>query len=312
MSVPRTVQNVGLVALAGVGWGLFGPAGKMLYAAEPGLFNGFTVAVARSAWALPIFVFALATAWRVDPPRLDARRWAAVLAASLIFGLGITVVFTVAIQYTSVAHISFLVGISPVTNTAVAALVFRTALDRRASIALALGVLGVALLAATHSSDRSGLLGDVLMIGWLAFFAAYACLLRVIGARMNSVMTMSLIGTISMAMLLVLGLALGQGGAIAHVADAPATAWWFFGEFVGGSMLIAQTAFAAAVRRLGVSIASIGAEYIALAVGIAASLALHEPWGPLTVLAGLVLCAALAVTFVPAGRSAATRARRAA
>ncbi|MDB5027467.1 MAG: Integral rane protein [Candidatus Eremiobacteraeota bacterium] len=295
----RPVQNVVFVLLTGLGWGLLGPASKALYAIDGSVWNGLTVAVARSAFALPIFLFALAIAWRVNPPRLDAKRWLAVVAAGLIFGLVISVVFTMAAQYTSVAHISFLIGVSPVTNTAVAALVFRTALDRRQWIALSLGIVGVAVLAATHSSDKSAFLGDVLMVVWLAAFAAYACLIRVVGARLNAGMTMALIGTISMASLFVAGVLLGHGAAIAHVADTPSTAWWFFGEIVFGSTLIAQTTYTAAVRRLGVSVATIGAEYTALAVGVAMSLALHEPWTPLTVVGGLVLCCALAATFVP-------------
>jgi len=296
--VPRSVQNVVFVLLTGLGWGLLGPASKVLYASD-GVFNGLTVSVARAGWALPIFVFMLAAAWRVGgPPRLDAKRWAAVVAAGLVFGLVISVVFTVAVQYTSVAHISFLYGISPVINTAVAALVFRTALDRRQWAALALGIVGVTILAATHSSDRSAFLGDLLMLVWLAAFAVYACLLRVVGTRMNGVMTMSLVGTISMAALIVPGIAFGYGGALAHVADTPTVAWWFFGEIVFGSTLVAQTTYAAAVRRLGVSVATIGAEYIALGVGVVMSLALHEAWSVLTVIGGLVLCGALAVTFV--------------
>jgi drug/metabolite transporter (DMT)-like permease len=297
--VPRSVQNVVFVLVTGLGWGLLGPASKALYAAEPGVWNGVTVSVARAAWALPIFLFALAPAWRISPPRLDGKRWAAVVAAGLVFGFVVSVVFTIAAQYTSVAHISFLIGLAPVTNTAVAALVFRTALERRQWVALALGVLGVSLLALTHSSDRSAFIGDLLLIVWLAAFAAYSCLLRVVGTRMNGVMTMTLIGSISMAVLLVPGIGLGYGGAIAHATDAPQIGWWFFGEIVLGSTVIAQTTFAAAVRRLGVSVATIGVEYTALAVGVVMSLLMHEAWTVLTVVGGLVLCLALAVTFVP-------------
>jgi drug/metabolite transporter (DMT)-like permease len=137
------------------------------------------------------------------------------------------------------------------------------------------------------------------MVVWLAAFAVYACLLRVVGARMNGVMTMALIGTIAMAALLVPGIGLGFGGAIAHATDTPQAGWWFFGEIVFGSTVIAQTTFAAAVRRLGVSVATIGVEYTALAVGVVMSLLFHEAWTPLTVAGGLVLCLALAATFVP-------------
>jgi drug/metabolite transporter (DMT)-like permease len=297
--VPRSVQNVVFILLIGLGWGLLGPASKALFAAEPATFDGITVAVARAAWALPLCLVALAVAWRLAPPRLDARRWLAVVMASVLFGPFITVIFSVAAQHTSVAHISFLIGLSPVTNTALAALVFRTALDRRATVALVLGVVGAALLAATHSSDKSAFFGDLLMVFWLIAFAVYACFLRFVGVRIKPPVLMSLVGTIAMAALLIPGLALGYGGAITHVADSPPVAWWFFGEVLLGSTLIAQPAYAAAVRRLGVAVATIGAEYTALAVGVAMSLSMHEPWTPLTVLGGLVLCAALAATFVP-------------
>ena len=142
----------------------------------------------------------------------------------MLFGPFITVIFSVAAQHTSVAHISFLFGLSPVTNTALAALVFRTALDRRAIVALVLGIAGVALLAATHSSDKSAFLGDLLMVFWLIAFAVYACFLRYVGVRIKPPMLMCLVGTIAMAALLVPGIALGFGGAIGHVADTPSIA----------------------------------------------------------------------------------------
>jgi drug/metabolite transporter (DMT)-like permease len=119
---------------------------------------------------------------------------------------------------------------------------------------------------------------------------------------------MCLVGTISMAVVAVPGLALTGGAAAAHVIDTPATAWWFLGEIVVGSTLIAQTAYASAVRHMGVAGATIGAEYTALFVGVAWSLAVHEAWTPLTVAAGAVFCAALTVTFVPLPRALRRRA----
>jgi drug/metabolite transporter (DMT)-like permease len=293
------VQNVVFIVLIGLGWGLLGPASKALFAAEPGTFDGVTVAVARAAWALPVCLVALGIAWRLAPPRLDARHWVAVVMAGVLFGPFITVIFSVAAQHTSVAHISFLYGLSPAVNSALAALVFRTGLDRRAVIALVLGCAGVALLAATHSSDKSAFIGDVLMVFWLLAFGVYACFLRFVGVAIKPPVLMALVGTIAMAALLLPGIALGYGGAIGHVADSSPVGGWFFGEVLLGSTLIAQPAYAAAVRRLGVALATIGGEYTALAVGVAASLAAHEAWTPLTVLGGVILCCALAVTFAP-------------
>jgi len=295
----RSVQNVLFIGLVGLGWGLLGPASKVLFAAQPGVIDGVTLAIARSAWALPLFVLAIVVSWRAAAPRLDARRWAAVIAAGLTFGLVISVVFSIAAQHTSVAHISFLIGLSPVTNTALAALVFRTGLDRRAILALVLGIAGVSLLALSHSASGTALLGDALMVVWLIAFAVYACLLRYVGTSVSTLLLMSVVGAIGMAALLVPGLLLGYGGAIAHVTATPSAGGWFFGEVVVGSTLVAPTAYAATVRRLGVAVATIGSEYFALAVGIVASLAAHEAWNPLTVVAGFILCGALAVTFAP-------------
>jgi drug/metabolite transporter (DMT)-like permease len=84
--VPRPSLNLILVLAVGLGWGLLAPASKALYAAEPGVFNGMTVAMARALWALPLFLIGLGAAWRLDPPRLDARRWCCVIAAGVEIG----------------------------------------------------------------------------------------------------------------------------------------------------------------------------------------------------------------------------------
>jgi drug/metabolite transporter (DMT)-like permease len=298
--VKITPLDAALVIIVGVGWGLLAPATKALFAADPAAFDGLSVAVARAAWALPLFAIMLAITWALQRPRLDARRWLAIAGAGLCFGLGITVVFSIAAQHTSVAHISFLIGTSPVTNSLAAALAFRLPIDRRQRISLTLGVIGIVLLASSQTGGRAGLFGDALMLIWLASFAVYAVLLRYVGPGVSSAFTMSAVGVVAMASVLAVGVVepASLRGA-PHVIDTPWSALWFFGEIVGGSTLIAQTAYANAVRRLGVSIATIGAEYTAIAVGMTASVLAHEPWSMLTVLAGLTLVGALAVTFVP-------------
>ena len=294
------VLDIASVVLVGVGWGLLAPATKALFHIDPAVFYGLSVAVARAAWALPVFLIVFGIAYALERPRLEARRWLAIAGAGLTFGLGITIVFSIAAMHTSVSHISFLIGTSPVTNSIAAAIAFRLPVDRRQRIALNLGVIGVGLLAASQTGGRAGLLGDGLMLIWLASFAAYAVLLRFVGPGVSSTFTMSAVGTVAMASVLVVGaLQPDSLRAAAHVFDTPASAWWFFGEIVAGSTLIAQTAYARAVRRLGVSIATIGAEYTALAVGITASIVAREPWSIVTVVAGLTLCGALAATFVP-------------
>ncbi|HTJ28157.1 MAG TPA: DMT family transporter [Candidatus Limnocylindria bacterium] len=299
--IARRAGPLALVVVTGLGWGLLAVGSKVLFAAEPAVFNGTTVALARGLWSLPFFLFGLGVAWRLEPPKLDARRWLLILAAGIVFGPGVSLLYTLAAQHTSVAHITFLLGVSPVTNTAAAALVFRKALDRRSWLALALGVAGIVLLALTRRAEGASPAGDLLMLGWLVTFAAYACLLRAVGAGISSTLLMCLVGTIAMIALVVPQLA-ASVFASAHVADTPALAWWFFGEIILGSTLVAQTTYAAAVRRLGVAVATIGTEYTALVVGIVASLLSREAWTPLTALAAAAFCSALAVTFVPSRR----------
>jgi drug/metabolite transporter (DMT)-like permease len=299
----RGAFDAALVVTVGVCWGLLAPATKALFAADSGAFDGVSVAVARAVWALPVFLVAFAVLLVRERPRLDGRRRLAIAAAGVTFGIGITVSFSIAAAHTSIAHISFLIGTSPVTNSAAAALAFRLPLGRRERIALTLGIIGVVLLAASRSGGSATIFGDALMLLWLAGFALYAVLLRFAGPGVSASFTMSAVGVVAMASVLVAGLALpGSFRGVAHVLDAPGPATWFFGEILIGSTFVGQTLYAAAVRRFGVSIATIGAEYTALAVGITASILGREPWSIVTVIAGLILCAALAVTFVPLPR----------
>ena len=292
---PRAAINLALILLIALGWGLLGTGSKVMFAAEPAVFDGVTVAAARAAWAIPFYAIAVPVVWRIERPRIGRRQWPALAGAGLVFGL-ISVVFSIAAQHTSVAHLAFFLGISPVTNTAAAAIVFRTGLARRDW--LALGLVGVTLLAISHSNDRAAFLGDALMIGWLFGFAVYGCCLQY-AADVPPATVVAAVGAISMGATLTFSLAMGWGTAIVHVTDTLRTAGWFFGEVVLGSTLLAQTAYAIAVRRMGVALATIGAEYGALGIGVVASLVLHEAWTVLTVIAGLLFACALAASFAP-------------
>ncbi len=262
-----------------------------------------TVAVARAAWGLPVFALAALLLALRERPRLAPVRWWAIAGAGVTFGIGISLTFSLAAAHTSIAHISFLIGTSPVTNSAAAALVFRLPLGRRERLALALGVIGVGLLAASRTGGTATLLGDAIMLLWLAMFALYAVLLRFVGPGVSGSFTMSAVGVVALAAVLLAAAVLpGAYRGIPHVLDSPGAAGWFFGEVLIGSTFVGQTLYAIAVRRLGVSVATIGAEYTALTVGVVTSVLWHEAWSPLTIVAGLTLIAALAVTFVPVPR----------
>ena len=264
------------------------------------MFDGFGVAVDRAAWMLPFFAIALVVTWTRERPSFSAGRWAALVGGGLAFGLGIATTFSIAAQHTSIAHQSFVLGISPVTNSIAAALAFRLAITGRQWIAMALGIAGMALLAITSSGNNATAFGDLLMVAWLLSFALYSVLIRFVGTAASPIFVMSLIGVLASIIVLAVSLAVpGSERSIAHVVDTASGAAWFFGEVVFGSALLAQTAYVYAVRRMGVAVATIGSEYAALAIGIVMSLLAHESWSILTVLACVLFCCALAATFVP-------------
>ena len=288
-----------LAVIAGISWGLLGPATKILFAQVPAAFDGPSVGVARAAWSFPIFLFWFAGAIMFERPRMAIRYWAALALAGVAFGLGIIYVFSVAAAQTSVSHLSFLIGSSPVINSIVAAAVFRLPLGMREKTALALGILGVTLLAISRTGGSAGLAGDSLMLVWLAAFALYAVLVRYVGPRVSASVLMSFIGIVAtFAVLAFAAFVPGAYRGIGHVTDTATVSWWFFGDIVLGSTIVGQLGYAIAVRRAGIAVATIGAQYTTLTVGTIASVALHETWTPLTALAGAILACALAATFV--------------
>jgi drug/metabolite transporter (DMT)-like permease len=295
----RGAFDAALVVAVGVGWGLLAPATKALFLADSDVFDGISVAVARAVWSLPVFALAGLVLWLRERPRLERKRVLAMVGAGLAYGIGITFVFSIAAGHTSISHLSFLIGASPLTNSAAAALVFGLPIRWREKTALSLGIIGVGMLAATHTGGNATLVGDSLMILWLASFAAYAVLLRFVGPGISATLTMCGVGVVATLAVIVAGLTMpGAFRAVPHVADTPTIAAWFVAEILIGSTFIGQTGYAMSVKRFGVSIATIGAEYTALTAGITASLLWHESWSWLSVVAGAFLIAALGVTFV--------------
>ena len=248
----RVGLDAALVVAVGVCWGLLAPATKALFVADGAAFDGVSVAVARAAWGLPVFALAALLLGLRERPHLAPSRWLAIAGAGVTFGIGITLSFSLAAAHTSIAHISFLIGTSPVTNSAAAALAFRLPLSRRQRIALALGVLGVGMLALSHTGGSATIVGDGLMLLWLAGFALYAVLLRFVGPGVSGTFTMSAVGVVALAALLLVAAALpGAYRGIPHVLDSPAAAGWFFGEILIGSTFVGQTMTSAprALRR---------------------------------------------------------------
>ena len=297
----RGALDAALVIVVGTGWGLLAPATKALMLADPVVFDGVTIVVCRAVWSLPVFLILGAVLYAHERPQLELKRWIAMAAGGVTYGLGITFLFSIAAGLTSISHLSFLIGTSPVTNSIAAALAFRLPVAPRARVALVLGILGVGALAATHTGGRASMFGDGLMLLWLVAFALYAVLLRYVGPGISATLTMCGVGVFGMLAVIAAGLAFpGAFRGVPHVFESAPVIVWFWGVVVLASTFVGQIGYAITVKRFGVSIATIGAEYTALTVGIISSVLWHESWTVLTIVSALFLIGALGVTF--AGR----------
>ena len=290
------------VLVAGLAWGLNAPASKLLYAAGDGrLFDGVTLAVARSVWSLPVFV---AAAFLVRPRglRLRSGDLARFAWLGVLFGPGLTGVFAVAAQWTSAAHVVLITGLTPPATALIESLIQRRRLSVGGWAAIGLGVAGVALLSFTRSATGSTPQGDLLMLVWVASYAWFVLLTRALTERYPAPF-LSVLSTGGGALIVaVVGIAAGAGGAVGHAFASPGVAAWFFGEIVVALGLIGPIANVVAIRRSSATIATTGALYASVAAGLlAAVLLVHERLAPSAVAAGVLLLASLALTFSPRG-----------
>ena len=285
---------------AAVFWGGNGLASKILYRPEGAHFDAIGLFVARAAWSLPCFiVLALLARPKVAPSRAD---WITLIATGIAFGPGACGFLALAAQYTSGAHVVLLMSLNPPVTAVIGAFLLRERVDRLRVAALLLGIAGALLLAFTHSSSGSTLLGDLFELVQVVAYASMFVLTRKLGTRYSAIFVSGTYGTIGMFLLVCVGVVSGRlVPAVAQtLTPDPSTLWWFFGEIVIGLSLFGQFAQAFALRYLSAGTTSIVASYGTLVVGLGGAIwLLGEEISPSGYIAGAMLAVALGLALVP-------------
>ena len=289
--MPRSVQNVVFIALVGLGWGLLGPGSKVVVRGRArDVRRDHLGRRARRVGAPRVSL----SRWRrvaVAPPRLDAKRWAGVVAA----GRRLRARDLGRVHGRRAVHVgrAHLVSDRPLAgdNTALAALVFRTRARPPRSRSRWCSASSASRFSRSRAAPAARRSRRPVMVVWLLSFAVYACLLRVRRHAHERVMTMCAGRHDLDGVVLVPGLRWAKAARSRTRPTRRRSPAGSSARSSLGSTLVAQTAFAAAVRRLGVSAATIGAEYTALAVGVACRWCCTSRGPALTVVGGLVLCA---------------------
>ena len=259
--------------------------------------------MARAVWSLPLF---LALAWFARPRQPPARAdWWRLIATGICFGPGACGFMAYAAQYTSGAHVVMLMSLSPPLTAIVSAFALRERVGAPRIVALAIGIVGAALLSLTHSAGGSSVTGDVIELFQVGFFSLMFVFTRALGSRYSPLFVSGTYGAIAMLLIAVAGLASGRLGASAlqPFASGSDTLWWFFGEIVVGLSIYGQTAQAFALRTLGAGITSLLSAYGTLIVGvIGAIVLLGERLSPPGYVAAALLAIALALGLMPPQR----------
>ncbi|GAC1312251.1 MAG: hypothetical protein NVSMB21_22640 [Vulcanimicrobiaceae bacterium] len=245
---------------------------------------------------------------RRERRRLDRVALARLVVLGCIWGPGVMGFYAIATERTALAHVVFLVGLTPAVASLLAVLFYGGSIDEPRRFSLLLGTLGALAFALGRSGSHATLAGDLFKLAWVFAFGLYAAVaiaaLRTLSPLFvtagANVIGGSLVATASL-------FVPAWREAISAVAMKPHLALPFFGEIVVLGGLCAPLAYAFALERAPVSVVTGGAQYTSIAVGTIAAIALfREPFGPTTVAAGLLLAASLGVSLVPgrAGRSA--------
>ncbi len=303
----RSPITLALIVLVGIGWGLVAPTTRLAFALDPGVLNGFTFTVARGAWTglawLPIFIFLLIRERR----SLDRNSFATMVALGAIWGPGVMGLFALATQRTALAHVVFSVGLTPVAAGLFAVLVYGGSIDRMRRIGLGLGVLGVALLGFERSDAHATLLGDGFLLAWIIAFGAYATIAAGAIRRMSALLVTASANVIGGAIVASTAFFVpASREAIVAVAMHPGVALPFFASIVFFGGFVAPLGYACALARAPIAIVTGGGQYLAIVTGVIVAIAwFGEPFGPLSIAAGIVLAASLGATLFPTARTTA-------
>lgn len=245
-----------------------------------------------------VLLWALPPAWRAmrAMPR-SPMAWIGPLALGAIAYGGQLVLFATALEHVSASMATILFHTAPIVVVAAAVLIGRESLTALSGLALALGVGGVAVVAAASGDLRAEPVGIILSLGSAGACAAVVVGIDLLGERVSPLSLAVLLSTGSlMAMLVVApftGVGVPQGG---HD-------WMLVLGLGAVPGVIGSIALLAAINDIGPSLASILLTLEPPVTVLLAWLVLDEWLSAPQLAGGLVILAAMVIANRAAGRS---------
>jgi drug/metabolite transporter (DMT)-like permease len=256
--------------------------------------------LAVSALRLTIATIALAAIAR-GLEKLSFRRELAFAAAGLALALHFAT-WIASLAYTSVAISTLLVTTTPLWTELFDSVRNKRAPSKTFSLALALGFVGVALVASQHGGNppRRGheLLGDALALAGSIAIGAYLLIVRdtavdAAGARLAT--RQLVVRTYGWAAIVLL-----LASAVAHQAPPPLSngiAWGAIGAMALISQLLGHTALNASLATFSPSVVALSTLCEPVVAAVFAALLFAEPVGPLTLLGGIFVLLSVAIVL---------------
>jgi drug/metabolite transporter (DMT)-like permease len=277
-------------------------ASKVLYApTAPARFDPVGLFVARGLWSLPLFVGLALISWPRGHARPTWRDLGVFLLCGVTFGPGSAALSALGAGRTSAAHAVMLLSLMPPLATVLAALLLRERLAPIRLVAIAIGVIGAAILALSRSGGDATLAGDAIIGGFIVTWALLTLGIRRLDRTWPPLFIVGVFGTLGCLFLIGLGAGLGRldAGLIPLRHTDLHTLLWFDLELIL-LLWFAQVMQAEALRQLPVSLAAALTSYGSIFFGLTASrLFLGERLTPADIAAGVVLLVALGLSLAP-------------
>ncbi|MBD5656933.1 MAG: EamA family transporter [Candidatus Eremiobacteraeota bacterium] len=298
MRLPLTLS---LVLVTGIGWGLIAPTTRLAFTLDPRILDGASLTVARGTWTALAWLVPFVVLVARERRTIDRGAVLRALALGALWGPGVMGLFAIATQRTALAHVVFSVGLTPISASLFAIVVYGGTIDAPRRASLLLGACAVAVLGLERTAAHASLLGDLSLLGWIVAFGLYATVAVGAMQRHSPLFVAACANTVGGTMLAFGSVFVSRWReATLAVATRPDLAGPFFGEIVVLGGFVAPLAYSYALRRAPVPVVTGGSQYLSLATGTVAAIVLFkEPFGPATIVAGILLGLSLGLSLVP-------------
>lgn len=296
----RERQGLLLCLLAAAGFGSMGVLAKLSYEAGASVLTLLSVRFALGAALLWAFAAHRGVA-RITRPRAAA----AALTMGLLLYSAESGLYATALTRIDASLAELLIFTYPALVVVAAIALRREPASRRRLGAVAIAMGGVLLVLLGGAIGAVDAVGVGLALAAAVLYAAYVLSTHGIGARLHPLTFAALVCTGAAISFTAFGAASGE----LRPADVAAEGWLWIGLIAVLSTAVGMTAFIAGVERLGPSRASIMSALDPFVAVIAAALVFGDRLGPVQLLGGLLIVAAVVVLQVPGVRALRLRSR---